>query len=482
MKKSAICGTIIFCLLMNSVLAQTELPDAGTPFKISPKLLARVQGQSAELDQQITVRTSKYLQRMQWREQRLRKKMYASDSINAKILFNGVTGQYAAMGQKMRTDTGKANIPLSGTYKPYIDSLRGALGFLTKNPQLVIGGKLQGAVSQFQALQAKMQDADQVQSFIQQRKQQIGQYLSQRPDLAGMLGKQYASLNQEVYYYSQQLRQYREMWDHPDQAEQKLLTLLNKLPAFETFMKNNSQLGALFNLPGDYGTPPGLSGLQTKGMVAQEIQGQLAAGGAGATEALQSSMQSAESQMDVYKNKLDKLGSGNGDMDMPDFKPNDQRTKTFWKRLEYGANFQTTHNTYYFPTVTDLGFSLGYRLGHSNVIGVGASYKVGWGNGIKHIALSSQGMGLRSFIDFKMKGSLFVTGGFEYNYTTPFSSYQQVRQLKDWSKSGLLGMTKVVSMKSRVMKKTKLQLLWDFLSYQQSPKRSPVLFRLGYTF
>jgi hypothetical protein len=37
-------------------------------------------------------------------------------------------------------------------------------------------------------------------------------------------------------------------------------------------------------------------------------------------------------------------------------------------------------------------------------------------------------------------------------------------------------------MKSRVFKKTKIQVLWDFLSYTQVPRTQAVLFRVGYDF
>jgi hypothetical protein len=208
----------------------------------------------------------------------------------------------------------------------------------------------------------------------------------------------------------------------------------------------------------------------------------VSAGGTGGAAALQSNLQLAQSQLAGYKSKLSQLGSGNGDMDMPNFKPNDQKTKTFWKRLEYGADFQTTRNNYYFPMVTDFGLSLGYKLGHNNIIGVGASYKLGWGNGIQHIAFTNEGVGLRSFLQIAVKGSFSATGGFEYNYTTPFTSYQQLKQIQYWTKSGLIGATKTVSLKSRVFKKTSLSLLWDFLSYQQVPRTQPILFRIGYNF
>jgi len=197
---------------------------------------------------------------------------------------------------------------------------------------------------------------------------------------------------------------------------------------------------------------------------------------------LQANLQSAQAQLDTYKDKLSKLGGGSGDIDMPDFKPNEQKTKSFWRRLEYGTNFQTTRNNYYFPTVSDFGLSVGYKLSDRSIIGVGASYKLGWGNGIQHIAFSSQGMGLRSFVEVKLKGSFSATGGFEYNYNRSFASYQQLHQWDDWTKSGLIGVSKTVSMKSRVFKKTKVQLLWDFLSYQQVPRTQGVIFRIGYDF
>jgi hypothetical protein len=247
-------------------------------------------------------------------------------------------------------------------------------------------------------------------------------------------------------------------------------------------MTKNSFLSKLFSVPGNYGSPQALSGLQTKDQVAQLVKNQVSAGGAGGEQALQSGLQSAQSQLDAYKSKLSALGTGNGDMSMPDFKPNDQKTKTFWNRLQYGVDFQTSRNNYYFPTVTDFGASLDYRLGHNNIIGAGASFKLGWGNGIQHIAFTGQGVGLRSYLQIKIKGTFSATGGFEYNYTTPFVSYQQLKQIEYWTKSGLIGVTKTVSLKNRMFKSTSLSLLWDFLSYQQMPQTQPFLFRIGYTF
>jgi hypothetical protein len=290
------------------------------------------------------------------------------------------------------------------------------------------------------------------------------------------------SYNKEAYYYAEQVREYRQMLNDPDKMIQTALGLLQKLPAFNAFMKQNSFLAGLFSVPAGYGDPQAMSGLQTRDQVLSMIQSQIGQSGGSGASAIQSSLNTAQQDINNLHNKLSSLGGGSGGMDMPDFKPNDQRTKTFFKRLEYGTYFQTTPATAYYPSYSDLGLTLAYKLGHSNLIGVGASYKLGWGQPIQHIALSSQGVGLRSFVDIQLKKSFSLTGGYELNYLTPFTSFQDIRLLSRWTPSGLIGVSKTVSMKSTVFKKTQVSVLWDFLSYEQVPRTQPFVFRVGYSF
>ena len=472
---------LLLCLSATALYAQEDPPPgARDALSLPTSFFTRIRDRTADLDGKLVRQSERYLQKMARREQRLQKKISRVDSSAAASLFAGSAGQYAALSHRLSSDTGNGDMHLSGEYQAYTDSLQGMLKYLqTNNAALAGDARLLSAVRNLQSLQAKMRDADQVKEFMRQRRQQLADYVGQH---ARLLGKDYKALNRDVYYYSQQVRTYREMLNDPDKLMKQALVILNKLPAFQAFMKQNSQLAGLFNLPGNYGSTATLAGLQTRDQVAALINQQVAAGGAGGQAALQANLQSAQSQLDGYKDKLNKLGNGSGDIDMPDFKPNDQKTKTFWRRLEYGTNFQTTRNNYYFPTVSDFGVSVGYKLSERSTFGVGASYKLGWGNGIQHIALSSQGAGLRSFFDIRIKGSFSASGGLEYNYTTPFRSMQQLHDWDNWSKSGLIGVSKTVSLKSRVFKKTKIQLLWDFLSYQQVPRTQAVIFRLGYNF
>lgn len=499
LNKPAFCLMVGLCLAVTMTYAQTVDTVTGKRVNLSSRLFRKIQSQSASLNQQVTNQTQQYLAKMAQNERRMQQKLSSVDSNAAKSLFAGSQQQYAALSTQVRTDTGSRKVLLSGQYQPRVDTLQGALSFLQLHPQLLSGtgtgtmasatgasnavqSKLQGAASQFQAVQAKLQDADIVKAYVAQRQQMIGQYLAQHPNLQGVLGKQYGAMNQAAYYYSQRVQQYKALLNDPGALAQKALAMLGQLPAFQTFMSNHSQLGSLFHLPGNYSAVQNVSGLQSKEQVANIVKGQISASGSAGAAALQSNLQSAQSQLDGYKEKLSSLGAGNGDAQMPDFKPNDQKTKSFFGRLQYSFNFQTTHNSYYYPSLLSLGLGLGYKISSGNVIGVGLAYSLGTGNGIQHIALTSNGLGLRSYLNIKIKGSFSATGGFEYNYTTPFTSYQQIKQLQYWQKSGLIGIMKTISTRSKLLKQATLSLMWDVLSYQQVPPTQPFIFRVGYAF
>ena len=245
-------------------------------------------------------------------------------------------------------------------------------------------------------------------------------------------------------------------------------------------------LASLFRMPDDPNDPSyiaSLAGLQTRTQVNNLIQQQISAGGPNAQAQFQQNIQQGQSQLQQLKNKITQYGGGSSDDIMPEgFKPSTQKTKSFLKRLEYGTNIQTEKATNLFPVRTALGLSVGYKLNDKSVVGIGANYSLGLGHGWNNMKLTQEGAGLRSFIDWKIKGSFWVSGGYEANYRTAFNSITQLQDLNAWQQSGLIGLSKVIDVKSKFFKKTKLQLLWDFLSYDQIPRTQPVLFRINYSF
>jgi hypothetical protein len=385
-----------------------------------------------------------------------------------------IKGKYGALQNRIRN-------PIPGEARqfiPKLDSLNTALKFLDQNG---MGGKVKDALVKTEALQGRFQQAEEIKKFISDRRQQIRNQLEQ----LGLV-KQLKRYNKEVYYYSEQIKEYKEVLYDSKKAEEKALQLLGKTKVFQEYMRKNSTLASLFRLPGNPSDPlsqVNLAGLQTRAQVNNIIQQQIVGGGPNAITQFRQDVQSAQDQIDQLKSKISQSGKSTSDDIMPEgFKPNNQRTKSFLKRLEYGTNVQSQKPNGFFPVTSDVGLSVGYKLNDKSTIGVGASYKIGWGQSIKHIDITNHGMGVRSFVDWKVKGSFWVTGGYEMNYQMEFSRIDQLSRLNAWQQSGLLGMTKLVSVRTRFFKKTKLQLLWDFLSYEQVPKRQPIVFRVGYNF
>jgi hypothetical protein len=293
----------------------------------------------------------------------------------------------------------------------------------------------------------------------------------------------YGRYNVQLYYYSQQLQAYKDVLNNPDKLLMTVLNGLDKVPAFSAFMHTNSYLSSLVSVAGDYNMNGVTGGMQTRAMIDQLIQGQVSSGGPNAASALSQNLQSAQGQLQQLSNKLNALGAGSGSADLPaGFKPNRERTKTFLQRLEYGMNVQTVQSSHYFPVTNDIALTLGYRINEKSIIGIGISYKMGCGQDINHIRVSSQGIGLRSSLDIRIKGNWYASGGFEYNYQQPFKDAGIFRNLDSWQKSGLIGVSKMVPVRAKFFKQLKLQALWDFLSYQQMPRSAPIKFRVGYNF
>src|SRR5438445_4030417 len=115
---------------------------------------------------------------------------------------------------------------------------------------------------------------------------------------------------------------------------------------------------------------------------------------------------------------------GNSAMTMPDFTPNSQHNRTFFQRLRMGFNIQSSSSTSLLPAISSLGLSAGYMLNDKMVVGVGSAWQLGVGNGLDHFQFSNQGVSLRSFMDLRMKGSFWLTGGGEYTYMQTFSSFR----------------------------------------------------------
>lgn len=464
----------VFILLASSLEAQ-EPAGADTLMAVPGKVFASLDRKTAFVNAKLDRQTAKYLARLQKQENKLRKKLWKKDSTLAKQLFEGVEDNYQKLS-KAPEHIGK----YAAVYSGHLDSLTTSLNFL-KNNSLVNNLPLENTLSRYKALQGKLNQADQIKKYISERQRLLKEQLQS----LGMI-KELKEFQKQAYYYSAQIKAYKEAFEDPSRLEQKLLETVLQVPQFKDFFQKNSQLGALFSLPGgsSAASPVSLAGLQTRASVSQALVDRFGSG-PNVTQMLRGNMQAAQGQLSQLKAKAASFTSGSygnssSDIEMPEgFIPNNQKTKSFWGRLQYSADVQTARGSSYFPVTSDIGLSLGYKLSEKNSLGIGASYKLGWGKSWDNIKITHQGLGLRSYLDLKLKGSLYVSGGYEQNYRSEIHTIQQLKDYSAWQSSGLIGLSKKYKLKGRV--KGEVKLLWDFLSYQQVPRTQAVLFRVGWS-
>lgn len=451
------------------------------PLRIPEQYLKAVGQKFEDVGSKIDKKSQKTLAQYKKREAKLITKISKLDSSESKKLLEASGERFQQLEEKLK-NPGKPS-----QYVPGLDSLSTSLNFLQANDQYLSKAKevkqnLSDAISKADALKSQLQKADAIKAFLKERRALLKQSLEK----VGLV-KELKQLNKQVYYYAEQLREYKSILNDPKKIEKKTLELLSKTKPWKEFFRENSMLASLFRLPGgdpdDPANMASLAGLQTRAQVNNLIQTQISSGGPNAQQLLQENLQASQSQLNQLKNNVLQMGGGSSDADMPEnFKPNNQKTKTFLQRLEYGANVQSQKATNIFPTTSDIGVSLGYKLNDRSVLGIGGSYKLGWGRGWNNIRLSSEGISLRSYADIKLKGSFWISGGYEQNYRSGFNDIDQLRTRSGWQQSGLVGISKKISINTKFYKQTNIKLLWDFLSYQQVPRTQPIVFRVGYIF
>jgi hypothetical protein len=468
---------IIFCAF--ATWAQT--PDSAilSKVEVGMKYLEGVEAKTSKITRKLQEESVKKLQKLKKLDMAVMAKMDKAKNLVEKDYMAEVEGKYNQLLNNVKGKTAFINKLNPGDYFPELDKLKTSLDFLDKEGRSMLSQgrgvqeKLQTSFSSVTALQDKMKQATAITEFLKERQQWLSKL-----DKFGA-GKKLAKINKEIYYYQEQIKEYREALKDPKLIQAKAYVLIQKIPAFQNFFSKYSELAMLFPQPDNYGTASALQGLQTRAQIQQIIQTRTGtANGIAGTQAIQQGMGSAQSQMQQLKDKILHMGGNSSDFNMPDFKPNPNKTKTLKEKIEFGFNIQNSRSRSLFPVTTDFGFNLGYKFSRNGVAGIGASYKMGWGKSFKEIAITHEGIGLRAYIDWRIKGEIYLSGGYEQNYFSRFSSMDQLKDLSSWQQSGLIGLSKRYSIGKKW--KGDVKLLWDFMSYQNIPKTQPFLFRFGY--
>lgn len=469
---------IVLFLLSSKAFTQDSSSFINRVISFPDKVFNRIDKQANSFEHKFNSQTEKYLNKLERREEKLKRKLWKQDSVKAKEVFGDVKGRYDQLRNTLHHKEQQTN---SSVYNGHLDSLTTAMHFLQNNPLLNEGDaltqKVAANIKSISNLKSSLNQTEYIRKQITERQQQLKAQLQN----TGLV-KEFHKYRKEVYYYQQQVREYREALEDPKKLGPKLLETAMKFPAFQEFFRKNSQLASMFRLPGN-GTDPAnmqsFAGLQTRADVQNIIQQRIGSG-PNAQQYMQGQMQNAQAEMQKLKNKVNRWGGNGTDADMPDFKTNSQKAKSFLKRIEWGTNMQTSKGNLYFPVTSDLGLSAGFKLNDKSVVGIGASYKIGFGQNWENMRITHQGAGLRTFIDWKLKGSFWISGGAEMNYRSEFRRIDVLKDMNAWQQSALLGFSKKYSIGKKW--KGNAQILYDFLWKEQKPRTQAVVFRVGYKF
>lgn len=470
--KRILFRVLLPCCLLSTAIAKGQ---EQAPVSLPDKLFSHIDREMSGLGNKMDRQTARYLDKLERQEKKLQRRLSQKDTALAKQLFDGSAAHYQQL--KNAAQAAQAGV---ANYSGRLDSLMTGLDFLKsgKIPGLAGSAPLEKAAAQCTALQNKLEASEHIKTYLHNRQQMLEEQFGK----LGMV-RQLKSFRKQAYYYQAQMKAYKALLNDPDQLEARLLAALAKLPAFRQFFAKNSMISSLFVLPGNGSTvdAPALAGLSTRASVNQALASRLGQG-MDVNRLVQQNTGDAQATVNSMRNQLQKAASGdikNGNPTLPDYKVNSQKTKSFKDRLVFGADIQSQKARYYFPATTDIGVSVGYQLNDKSVVSTGISYKLGLGRGWDHLALSSQGIGLRTALEWQLKGSLYISGGYELNHKSMFHSIDELKDRSAWQKSGLIGLARQYKIGKM---KGELKFLWDFLSQQQVPKTQPFVFRVGYSF
>ena len=385
--------------------------------------------------------------------------------------------EFYIVQEKILNQTGESLGNSRHYYTPLLDSIQGVLRFLNTENELktIAGPETDNLLKEFYDVQANL---DRLTSFEKMLNGRIDGIINSYPkDLVDRYTKR---LHKLVNEYSDKVRKIKELYESPGKKVTGVFSKFSRSEKFQAFMNKNSMLASFFRLPGNgiKLEPQEIVGLQTRKSVEQLMASQLGIPGISIDQQVNSMFQRSQSLMP--QDQMDSLNISGGvaedDVKQKDRKPVVSEKQRKWG---FGFNFQTTRYNGIFPVTIDFGGQVNYRISDKFYTGVGISYKLGLGNNFQSIKLTHEGVGLRSGMDFNIKKSFFVSGGFEVNYFQRITDFDQLKDLSQWQNSALLGaMQKVKIGRSS----STIQLMYDFLHNKHVPRTQPVLFRFGYQF
>jgi hypothetical protein len=231
----------------------------------------KVEQRLNKLDDKIDAANDRALTLFRKQQEKITRKLSKLDSVAGRKLAADIEQKYAALSSRL------AQPQQLTQYFPYLDTLKTSLKFLNKfgTDQSSLKGI---GTEKLSSLESQLQKAQVMKDFLRQQQSNLKEQLQQ----FGFV-RELKKFNKDVYYYGQQINEYREALKDSKKLERKAVELLSRTTIFQEFMQRNSMLAALFRTSSANQNEPGivenLVGLQTRTQVNQSIQTLVGPGG-----------------------------------------------------------------------------------------------------------------------------------------------------------------------------------------------------------
>lgn len=477
-------------LYIQNIQAQNKINAAGIAIepidsslagleKLTTKYISVVDNKIQKYNKAVSSKIESSLTKLARWEQKIKRTLEKVDKPTADRLFGNNQTTFQSLLEKYNTTKQIAD-QYTAEFNHYQDKLSINLKYLQKQQTGLkkVGKNIDSVLSSVSQMNQESDNAAYLESFIKERRKLL---MSEAYQLIGK-SKYFSKLNKESYYYIETVKNYKAILSDSKKTEELVVSLLKKIPAFQDFASQNSQLSGVFpslnslSFAGN-GNIPIVNGLASR-VAVQQYMTNSGMNAALLISQLQNNTPQNSQEFSSLQNKLEEAKETLESLELPKLKVNTQKTKTLKERFQTDLDLDFGKSTGYLPARANTALMIGYKLSDKQVAGIGLNYVMGLGNGWRDIRISNEGIGLRTYLRWKMKYDIYLQANGEWTYMLRFNNVEALKNMNDWQTAALAGISKSYKISKKI--KGNFQILYNFLHNRNYPQSQPLVIRMGY--
>lgn len=445
----------------------------------------------SKLNHNIERQQKNLLNKLQRQEKRFASKLKRKDSA-AHAQYTQQAISFDSIGKLRQAGPSKTTAKITGKPAAAIDSLTAIQSFLEK--KIHLQGESNNNAADLIGYDSKLVNLKTQQNYSNYINELIGQRTNNLKSInasaKGVSG--FKSIDKQVYYAKEKMKVFKQISDQPSVLEDDALEMLQGQEGFEQYMQKATG-NDMSSLNGLSTSDLEKMGYQTKRQVNQQLQQKFG-------NNLTGLQQNVSNQIKAYQDKTKKLTEAAKTAkqskhslqqlrrtDKPTFKVNPMRGLPFSRRVEKQYNWQTTRATIDgAPAMLQASAMAGFRHTPRLTYGIGMAASVGLGTSWNNIRISFEGIGLRSYAEWKWQYGIGVYAGYERMYKqAAFIDNKEVaapeRKLNPhntstYNEAVLIGLAKTYKVNDKW--NGSFQVLYD-VWWKEKGLKSPIILRLA---